>query len=70
MKTKSAVNLVLSVALLSLVARMSSQKETVATERTQVVEFKESEVPYMLVSKKKGKTVVEIVDNSGKTISQ
>lgn len=70
MKLNSAVTLVLSIAMLSLAACVSSQKETVATERTQVVEFKESEVPYMLVSKKKGKTVVEIVDNSGKTISQ
>ncbi|MEN0059852.1 MAG: hypothetical protein AAGB31_13510 [Bdellovibrio sp.] len=67
---KSAPLVILAmVSVLGMVACSSSQNKTSKTAPLQVVEFKESEVPYIQVSKKNGKVSAEVVDPSGNQVT-
>ena len=58
---KHAICLFTLMPLIFLAACATSQKETIA-KQPQVVEFAESEVPYIQVTKKDGKVSAEIVE--------
>lgn len=55
------------IAILGTMAACSSTPK--AIQKEQIVEFKESEVPYVQVTKKNGKVTAELIDVSGEKLS-